>query len=54
MSRVIFTDALNSLIKDPSSEVFSPTDIACKISCLLAPKPSEPKKEIVRWQRVHD
>ena len=54
MSRVQFTEALNSLVKDPSSEVFSPTDIACKISCLLAPKPSEPKKEIVRWQRVHD
>ena len=54
MSRVQFTEALNSLVKDPSSEVFSPTDIACKISCLLAPKPSEPKKEIIRWQRVHD
>ena len=54
MSRVQFTEALNSLIKDPSSEVFSPTDMSCNISCLLAPKPSEPKKKIVRWQRVHD
>ena len=54
MSRLEFNNALVSLTEDPSSEIFSPEDIDNKISCLLAPKPVGPKKEIVRWQHIHD
>ena len=54
MSRIEFNIELDSLTKDPSSEIFSSNDIDNKILCLNSRKPAGPKKETVKWQRVHD
>ena len=54
MSRIEFNIELDSLTKDPSTEIFSSNDIDNKILCLNSRKPAGPKKETVRWQRVHD
>ena len=54
MSRIEFNIEFDSLTKDPSSEIFSSNDIANRMFCLNSQRPAGPKKETVRWQRVHD
>ena len=53
MSRIEFEEGLNSLKRDYSSEIFTPTNILTKITILKSVNSSNPQKDVVKWIRIH-
>ena len=51
MSKIEFEEGLNSLKREYSNEIFTPTDVLTKIAVLKSVKPSNPQKDVV-WIRI--
>ena len=54
MSRIEFEEGLETLKRDYSSEIFTPTDILNIFTILESVKPSFPQKDVAKWKRIHD